>query len=89
MDAKRFVEILKDGGTPTDLLSEPGCNALKGLNLIAKYLPLKGVESASHDMISACGVDELCEAGITEDDARKLRRLNWMTEYGEYLACFV
>ena len=64
-------------------------NAFVGLQIIRKYLPKSGIEGADHDVIYSASVEKLLEAGITKEDAIELRRLNWMIEDGEYLACFV
>ena len=90
MNEERFLEIMNDediGGV--GLMAEKGCNAVKGLLIIQKYLPLKGIEAANHDVIYSANVADLIKAGITEDDAIELRRQNWMTEDDSYLACFV
>jgi len=86
---ERLLGIMADENMPSDLMHEPGDNALKGLNLIAKYLPLSGITGAEHDVIYAADVGALLEAGITEEDCLVLRRLNWMVEDEEYFACFV
>jgi len=65
-----------------------GDNAIAGLQIIIKYLPKSGIEGADHDIIYSCDVEELVEAGITEEDTRQLREWNWMIQDG-YLACFV
>ncbi len=91
MDIKSFLEIISDPEDKIEcdlLMSESKCNVLRGLNIIAKYLPDSGVESASHDVVHACSVDLLLSAGITEEDAINLRRLNWSVEDEEYLCCF-
>ncbi len=65
-------------------------NTLLGLNIIAKYLPKSGVEYAEHDIIFACMVDKILEAGLTKEDAIELRNLNWMIDdESEGLACYV
>jgi len=64
-------------------------NTLLGLNIIAKYLPKSGIEAAEHDIIFACSIDEILEAGLTKEDAIELRNLNWMIEDNEGLACYV
>lgn len=85
MNRERFEEIM-DG--ESDLSKFDKCTALLGLNLIAKYLPKSGIGGASHDEIYACGVDELLEAGLTEEDAIVLRDMNWMIDE-DSLAKFV
>lgn len=85
MEREKFEEIMAGD---SDLSAYEKCNALLGLNLIAKYLPKSGIGAASHDIIYACGVDDLLAAGITEDDAIELRLMNWMISE-DSLACFV
>ena len=86
MDTERLEEIFFE--TETDWT---GDNAFKGLEIIKKYFPEKRVISAAgHDIIYSVDVNELCEAGITEEDAISLRKLNWMIKPDfECLACFV
>ena len=84
MDRCEFEKILSgDSG------SWEGDNALEGLKIIEKYIPGKGVEGAEHDIIYSVDIDELLESGITKEDAKELRRLNWMIEDSEYMACFI
>lgn len=85
MDRERFEKIMEGD---SNMNKFDGCRALLGLNLIAKYLPKSGIGCASHDIIYACGVDELLEAGITEEDAIMLRDMNWMIDE-DSLAKFV
>ncbi len=89
MDEQRFLKIMSDDDIGGSLLSQKGCNAIKGLLIIQKYLPLDGVEGANHDIIYSVDIDRLIEAGITEADAIYLRRQNWMVEDDMYLACYV
>jgi len=77
MDGKSDLSRFKDRNT-----------ALLGLNLIARYLPKSGVEAANHDVIYSVSVDELLEAGLTKEDAKELRDMNWMIEE-DHFACFV
>lgn len=65
------------------------CNALAGLNIIAKYLPKEGIHGAGWDEIYSAYIDELIKAGVTTDDAEELSRLNWHIKDGECLACYV
>ena len=58
---------------------------LIGLNLLAKYIPCPEI-SPAHDIIYACDVDELLEAGLTESDANELRKMNWMID--DEFECF-
>lgn len=83
MTEERFLEIMEgDSG------SWEGDNAYQGLQIIAKYTD-SVIEGASHDEIYSADIDVLIEKGITEEDVRELRRLNWMVEENSYLACFV
>ena len=62
---------------------------MQGLLIIQKYTPNKGIEGADHDIIYSVDIDELIAAEITEEDAIKLRSLNWMVSDNSYMACFV
>ena len=84
---ERFLEIMNDESTQTNF--PEGDNALMGLNIIAKYLPNKGIEGADHDVIYSVDIDEIVNAGITEEDTKKLKEINWGIEDGSYLSCFV
>ena len=88
LTVEEFEAIMDDESIAGVLAKEDGCNALKGLNIIAKYLPNTGIEGADHDEIWSADIDELCEAGITKEDAEMLQKYNWMTKDG-YLARFV
>lgn len=87
MDRAR-LEVILDQDMPYSERNQTGCSALLGLNLIAKYLPGSGIGGAEHDQIYACGVNELLVAGITEEDAIALRKLNWFIDE-DSLATFV
>ncbi len=66
-----------------------GDNALQGLKVISAYSPNKTVlQGADHDIIYSVDVSELIDAGLTEEHAWELSRLNWMIT-DEYLACYV
>lgn len=84
----RFEEIMNDEVIGGCKLMEKGCNALKGLLIIQKYIPDAGVSGADHDIIYSVSCDELIKEGITEDDVVELRKLNWMI-HDDYMACFV
>lgn len=87
MNEERFIEIMENDDY--SLVDFDDDNAILGLLLIRKYIPKAGIEGASHDIIYSVGVEELLEAGITEEDAKNLRDLNWMLYERESLACFV
>jgi len=87
MTRERFEEIM-DGDSKLEDYDDD--NAYLGLQIIRKYMSKKGVEGAEHDVIYSVNIDELLEAGITEEDAIELCNLNWMIdEDGDCLACFV
>lgn len=87
MTRKEFEKIMNGDSCLQNYEQE---NTLLGLNIIAKYLSKSGVEAADHDIIFACMVDEILEAGLTKEDAVELRNLNWMIDdNNEGLACFV
>lgn len=84
---ERFREIMEDEDVDFNCDDD---NAFLGLAIIRKYLPKSGIEGADHDIIYSVDVDEIIEAGITEDDAIALNKLNWMIdESGDGLACYV
>jgi hypothetical protein len=87
MTEERLKEIFESD----DTVSWEGDNALLGLNIIAKYFPNKTVlQAAEHDVIYSVYTHEIVEACITEEDAIKLRSLNWMIDEDvDSLACFV
>lgn len=88
---ERIIEILNDE-EELYKVEWKGDNAFQGIQIIAKYIdPTEKtiLEGASHATIYGPDIDELIEAGITEEDVIKLRKLNWMIEDESYLACFV
>lgn len=89
MTEEEFVKIMEDEDIDVDIRGP--CNACAGLDIIRKYVPQKGIEYAAHDVIGSVYISNIVEAGITEEDAIKLRSLNWMIDEvcGESLACFV
>ena len=64
-----------------------GDNAYQGLQIIAKYTSSL-IQGAGHDVIWSEDIEVLIEAVITQEDAKELRRLNWMIE-DDCMACFV
>jgi hypothetical protein len=83
MTEERIIEIFDGDSGKWD-----GDNAYQGLQILAKYTKYL-IQGADHDIIYSVGLDEIIKAGITEEDCLELRRLNWMVEDGECLACFV
>ena len=89
LDRERLEEILNDDSPGT----WEGDNAFQGLQIIAKYVSPEShdiIGAAEHDVIYSVDVDEILKAGITEEDAKILRELNWMIDCDcDCLACFV
>lgn len=83
MNEERFIELMGEESGKWD-----GDNAYKGCQIISKYTD-NVIHGASHDIIYSADISDLIEAGITEEDVKELRRLNWMLEEECYLACFV
>ena len=50
---------------------------LAGLNIMVKYLPETGIICAQHDEVWSASIEDLLDAGLTEDDAIQLRKLGW------------
>lgn len=87
MTLEEFEEIMEDESIKTIIMEIEEDSALAGLNIIAKYLPKKGVCGADHDVIyGACASD--LAPHISKEDAIKLKELNWMIE-DDYLQSFV
>ena len=64
-----------------------GDNAFQGLQILSKYT-YNLIQGAGHDIIYSADVDEVIEAGLTLEDAKALRQLNWMIDEDSF-ACFV
>lgn len=88
MDIKEFERIMSDDDIGGSKISDFGCNAAKGLDIIRKYIPNRGISGADHDVIYSVTMVDLVNAGISKNDAIFLRELNWMIE-DDRLACFV
>jgi len=66
-----------------------GDNALKGLQILAKYKDIVLI-GAGYEVIYSLRISEVLELGLTKEDADALRRLNWMLDSErDCLACFV
>ena len=83
MIKERIIEIFKDESGKWE-----GDNAYQGLQILAKYTD-NLIHGADHDIIYSESIDKLIKAGITEEDCKELRRLNWMIRDNDYMACFV
>lgn len=82
MTRDKFDKIFKETESNWD-----GDNCYKGLQIIAKYTN-NVVQAATHDEVWSENVENLIDAGITEEDVKALALLNWMIDE-ESLACFV
>lgn len=90
MTEERFIEIMNSDEIECKLSELHDCNVFVGLAIMRKYLPRAEIKGADHDIIYSMDVSEVVDAGITEEDAVRLKELNWMLdETGEGLACFV
>ena len=66
-----------------------GDNCFKGLQILDKYSNGDVVVcGAAHDMVYSMDVISAIENGLTEEDAEKLAKLNWIIDDG-YFQCFV
>jgi len=66
-----------------------GDNTLEGLNILSKYTKQDVIAAAEHDIIYSADVDDVLEAGITDDELKRLRALGFMIEESSYFATFV
>jgi len=84
------IEELKTIFEESDYVSWKGDSALQGLKIISGYFPNRTVlEGADHDIIYSVDAEDLIEAGLTEEHAIELSKLNWMI-YDDYcMACYV
>lgn len=87
------VAKFKKGFKTVEETKWEGDNAFQGLQIIAKYMDPKKhnlICGADHDIIFSVYVKEIVEAGITEEDATALQKLNWsLSDDEDYLTCFV
>jgi len=86
MDTERFKKLMEEDYAYNSSLK---VRVFQGLLLMRKYIPTATIESAEHDIVYSVGIEKLVEAGITEEDVKALRDMNWHIEGGEYLAHFV
>lgn len=82
MTEERFIELMEEDSGDWE-----GDNAYQGLTILKKYTE-DLVQGARHGIIWSEDIDVLIKRGITEEDVKELRRLNWRVE-DTYLACFV
>ena len=51
-----------------------------GLKIMRKYIKSADVIAAEHDIIYSCGIRELIDARISEQDVMSLRCFGWMID---------
>jgi len=66
-----------------------GDNTLEGLNILSKYTDKDVIAAAEHDIIYLVDVDDVLEAGITDEELKRLRALGFMVEDSTYFTTFV
>lgn len=74
MDRERFEEIFSAEHNWEEDKSRH--RIFEGFKIIHKYIPHFEIEPA-HDIIFSNSVDDIIDAGITEEDAKLLRDMNW------------
>jgi hypothetical protein len=82
MTEEEFYKEFDNEGTKWE-----GDNCYKGLLIIAKYTD-NLIHGASHDKVWSESIEVLIQNGITIEDTRELRLLNWSVE-DDALFCFV
>ncbi len=80
MTLEEFKKIMNDDDIKTIIFKIEYDSTLVGLNLMAKYLPKNCIQGADHDVLYGAVAEDLIKAGLTRDDAIKLKELNWMIE---------
>jgi hypothetical protein len=89
MTIERLEEIFSDENL--SLVDWTGDNTYQGLQIIAKYIDPNNntiITGAEHDVMYSVEGEYLIDAGLTEEDAIKLRDLNW-SYYDGGLFCYV
>jgi len=87
MKRETFDKLIKED-IPRERYSS---KKVDGILIMRKYIPGVDIGSAEHDEIwASCAIDELIEAGITEEDVTKLAEYGWRPDdWNEGLAHFV
>lgn len=65
-----------------------GDNAMQGLKILEKYSSKDVLCAAQHDQIYSINVELAAKNGITEEECKHLRSINWMVEE-DCFSCFV
>jgi hypothetical protein len=86
MTEERFEEIMEESYKYDHNFK--GDTLFEGLKIMSKYTnDLCG--GADHDIVYGPDIPTLVEAGIKEEEVRKLNILNWHVVDGEYVATHV
>jgi len=78
MNREEFIQIMHDDNIEHKKIN--GCKIFAGLKIITKYLPDEGIGAVGHDIVYSADIEELINAGITEEDVEELNKLDWMIE---------
>jgi len=90
MTEERLHEIFEDEDIKPECDNVYQDNAYQGLQIIEKYAKETIIFAAEHDMIYSIGIKNAIENGLTEEDAIKLRKLNWSIDSdNNCFCCFV
>lgn len=82
MTVEKFEEIM-DGLSDTTGVGDD--NILSGLQIIRKYAPGEGSKGVLCGIIYLSAVEKLIDSGITEEEVKELRRLDWMVFDDRYM----
>ena len=75
MTQEKFTELMNiDLGDSEEFENS---RIFKGLEIIRKYIPDADIEAAEHDIIYCCGIEDIVNAGITENDVKTLNAYGW------------
>jgi len=77
VNEQRFIEIMEADYKYDDSIE---CYMFLGIEIMRKYIKSAGFMAAEHDIIYSCGIEELIDAGITDQDVMSLRCLGWFMD---------
>lgn len=88
MNREKFIELVDDCNSEWE-----GDNIYKGLQIIAKYFDaneVKIITGVEDGILFSVRVNDIVNAGVTEEDAIKLCNLNWMIdEWNDCLSVYI
>jgi len=82
-------EVLELFENDTPSIHFEGDETLEGLNILAKYTKGSVLCGAEHDKIYSVDIEEVLEAGITDEELIRLRGLGFMIDDCSYFSSFV